>query len=88
MKNLYLALLLCYCGGWAQSSGTEEYILEGNNSFNLGIGECESDDPAFPNLRFTLQGTQEGIIISDGSGEYALPLAEGVHILTPELENP
>ncbi len=74
----------CYFG-----PGGADYVLQGNNSFDFNLDGCDSNDYAFPNLRFNVtDGSNTGLLISDGSGTYTLPLTDGIHTLTPILENP
>ncbi|MDR6763546.1 Leucine-rich repeat (LRR) protein [Flavobacterium sp. 2755] len=65
------------------------YTIQGNQKFDADNNGCDDSDSSFTNLNFSISnGTAKGNIISDTSGNYALPVGEGIHIITPILENP
>ncbi|WP_204344171.1 T9SS type A sorting domain-containing protein [Psychroserpens algicola] len=68
--------------------GDEYYTIEGNTILDLDNNNCDINDPMFPNVNFEItDGNETGNFISDTSGVYFIPVAEGIHTLTPQLEN-
>ncbi|HEX9979115.1 MAG TPA: T9SS type A sorting domain-containing protein [Flavobacterium sp.] len=82
----YDAEINTYC---SFAPGGTYYTVIGNNSFDITGDGCDSNDIAFPNLRFNIMGNAStGIYVANGSGSYSVPLPEGTHTLTPVMENP
>ncbi len=69
--------------------GGDYYEIQGDTKFDLNSNGCDISDIDFPNLNFTItDGTNSGTFISNTSGNYSIPLEEGSHTITPDLENP
>lgn len=65
------------------------YTIQGDNIFDLGNNGCDVDDEALPNLKFNITSdAATGVMISNASGSYQIPVQEGVHTITPIIENP
>lgn len=65
------------------------YIINGTNVIDGNNNGCDASDESLPNLKFNItNGTQTGILISNQSGEYSIPVQAGTHTITPVLENP
>jgi hypothetical protein len=65
------------------------YNILGNNKFDTDNNGCDSNDSNFPNLKYNLSnGTVNGILIANASGNYTIPVSSGTHIITLQLENP
>lgn len=68
---------------------TETFIVQGTNRVDILGDGCDVNDSVFPNLRFNVSnGTESRIFISNVSGDYSIPLLDGVYTITPILENP
>lgn len=69
--------------------GGEFFTIEGQNIFDSDSNGCNVNDGSFPNLKFNISnGTTNGIIISNDSGNFNIPVQAESHSITPELENP
>ena len=65
------------------------YSVQGNTKFDATANGCDVNDVSFPNLKFSISnGTLNGNLVSDPSGNYYLPLEAGTYSITPILENP
>lgn len=65
------------------------YTIQGQSKLDLNTNGCDPNDGIFPNLKYSItNGTITGHLISDGSGNYSIPVEAGTHIITPVLENP
>ncbi|ESU25329.1 hypothetical protein FLJC2902T_31370 [Flavobacterium limnosediminis JC2902] len=65
------------------------YTIQGNNKFDANNDGCDASDISLSNLRFNItNGTVDGTVISNASGNYSISVQSGTHTLTPILENP
>ncbi|WP_104734460.1 T9SS type A sorting domain-containing protein [Hanstruepera ponticola] len=63
-------------------------IIEGSVTFDLDNNGCDLGDPFIPNIKFNItDGTVNGTIIPDTSGNYSISVQEGIHEIYPVLEN-
>jgi len=68
--------------------GGEYSIVEGTTRVDLNSNSCDINDDNYPGLKFNItDGINSGSFISNASGNYNLPLQEGLHTITPILEN-
>lgn len=92
VKNRALFYAYNYCNVNSYCSFTPGgvfYTIQGSNKFDNNTDGCDSNDPILPNLKYTItDGAVNGSIISNNSGNYAIPLQSGTHTITPHLENP
>jgi hypothetical protein len=65
------------------------YTIKGKNTFDANNNGCDANDPIYPNLKYRIIGsTTTGNIISNASGNYAIPVQAGTYTIKPLLENP
>jgi len=65
------------------------YTVQGTNKVDSNNNGCDALDTFMPNLKFNItNGTLNGSIISNGLGNYSLPVSAGTHTITPVFENP
>ena len=68
--------------------GGKFYTIQGNNKFDTNSNGCDTLDVVYPNLKLNFSdGTTNGNLISNTSGNYSIPVQAGTHIITPLLEN-
>lgn len=89
-KAIFYAYKYCNVNSYCSfTPGGKFYIIQGNNKFDNNINGCDSNDPILPNLKYNItNGSVNGSIISNNSGNYSIPLQSGTHTITPQLENP
>ncbi len=69
--------------------GGEYYIIEGESRVDANTNGCDVGDNFYPNIKLELtDGTNAGTYLADTSGSYSVPVSEGMHTMTPVLENP
>lgn len=69
--------------------GGEYYTVEGTSQLDINTDGCDVSNISVPNLNFNItNGSNDGSVISNASGNYFIPLQEGEHTITPILENP
>ncbi|MCW1148457.1 T9SS type A sorting domain-containing protein [Flavobacterium lacisediminis] len=69
--------------------GGEYFTVNGNIKFDSNNNGCDGLDINYSNLHFSItDGTNNGSLISDNSGNYYIPVQAGNHTITPNLENP
>ncbi|TDP57994.1 DUF7619 domain-containing protein [Flavobacterium dankookense] len=84
--NLSNILINSYC---SFELGGTFYTIEGNSKFDNNSNGCDSNDLNIPNQKFTItNGTISGSLIANQSGTYSIPVQQGIHTITPVLENP
>lgn len=92
VKNRALFYAYNYCNVNSYCSfvpGGTFYTLQGNNKFDTNTDGCDVNDPVLSNLKYNItNGTVSGSMISNNSGNYAIPLQSGTHTITPQLEIP
>ena len=65
------------------------YTVSGEVKLDADTNGCDMNDAAFPNISFSItNGSDTGTFTADASGSYEVPLSEGLHTITPQLENP
>ncbi|WP_026716568.1 T9SS type A sorting domain-containing protein [Flavobacterium gelidilacus] len=65
------------------------YTIEGNSKLDFDNNGCDLNDIIYPNLNLSItDGTNFGTIFSNMSGNYSIPIEDGNHTITPNLENP
>ncbi|WP_310381002.1 T9SS type A sorting domain-containing protein [Flavobacterium sp.] len=70
-------------------SGGTFYTIKGNQKYDSNSDGCDANDALMPNLKFSItNGTTVANLISDGSGNYSIPVQAGTYSITPILENP
>lgn len=75
-----------YCSFTPGGSFNEVQGMVTMDSDNNG---CSSSDPAFGNFLFAVSnGSNNGLLSTDTSGSYYLPVEDGQHTITPQPENP
>ena len=70
--------------------GGDYSFVEGENKVDLDNNGCDVTDLSYPNLKFNatnINGDLTGVYISNNSGQYAIPLQEGLHTITSIFEN-
>ena len=69
--------------------GGEYYTIEGESRVDANTNGCDVGDNFYPNIKLELtDGTNNGTYLADTSGSYSVPVSEGMHTMTPVLENP
>jgi uncharacterized repeat protein (TIGR01451 family) len=69
--------------------GGSFYTFQSNTSLDLNTNGCDSFDPKYPFLKYTIASENyNGIYISDSSGESIIAVTEGDYTFTPFIENP
>jgi Leucine-rich repeat (LRR) protein len=69
--------------------GGTYYTIQGQQKFDNENDGCDITDSTFPNLKYSItDGIITGSIISNNSGNYAIPVQAGQYTITPILENP
>ncbi|HEY0045198.1 MAG TPA: T9SS type A sorting domain-containing protein [Flavobacterium sp.] len=81
----YNASINTYC---SFEPGGTSYTISGSNTFDADNNGCDDADPAFENLRFSINNGSSGQIVADGSGEYNIAVPAGSYTIAPVLENP
>jgi Leucine-rich repeat (LRR) protein len=65
------------------------YTIIGNNRFDSDNNGCDLSDIQVSNLKLKIENeSKSGVLISDASGKYSIPVQEGSYGITPVLENP
>ena len=68
--------------------GGEFYTINGSEKLDLNTDGCDAGDDIFPNLKFEISnGTTSGTLITDDTGSYTINVQEGIHTITPIIEN-
>ncbi|MEY8848414.1 T9SS type A sorting domain-containing protein [Psychroserpens sp. XS_ASV72] len=68
--------------------GGEVYYVEGQNKVDVNADGCNGDDYIYPNMNFGMSnGVDSSTYIADVSGNYSIPVSEGILTLTANLEN-
>ncbi|AUC82191.1 T9SS type A sorting domain-containing protein [Lacinutrix sp. Bg11-31] len=63
-------------------------FVEGVTALDLDNNGCDISDLAYGNLRFNItNGTTSSVFFTDNSGDYSIPLQDGINTITPQLEN-
>lgn len=88
--NYYLSsnnvVINSYC---SFTPGGDFYTIQGNAKFDSNNNGCDANDLNKSYQKFNItNGTVSGSMISNGSGNYTIPVQSGNHTITPILENP
>lgn len=69
--------------------GGTTYTIQGNTKYDSNNNGCDTNDmnKAFQQFNIT-DGITSGSYIADGSGNYSISVQEGLHVITPVVENP
>ena len=63
-------------------------FIEGVTALDLDNNGCDISDLPYGNLRFNItNGTNSSVFFTDNSGDFSLPLQDGLNTITPQLEN-
>ncbi len=69
--------------------GGTYYTVAGETRYDFNTDGCDTNDPLAPNMEFSItNGTNSGTFIANNTGMYEIPLEEGQHTITPQLEDP
>ena len=69
--------------------GGTYYDISGNTKFDSNNNGCDISDIIYSNLNFSItDGTNTSSFTANQSGSYFMPVQEGTHTVTPNLENP
>lgn len=69
--------------------GGDYYLVEGQNKIDTDVDGCDLNDYLFPNFQFNISNDNTNWTYYAGnSGNYSIPLSEGSHTITPQVENP
>jgi uncharacterized repeat protein (TIGR01451 family) len=64
------------------------YTINGQNKYDFNKNGCDDVDKKLPHIKYTISnGSIEGTILSNTTGNYSIPVQEGTHTITPLLEN-
>ncbi|MBC7641283.1 MAG: T9SS type A sorting domain-containing protein [Flavobacterium sp.] len=65
------------------------YKINGATKFDINSNGCDINDFYYPNLIYNItNGTNNGSLISNNSGNYSIPVQAGTHTIAPILQNP
>lgn len=85
-QNGYNCNINSYC---SFVPGGEFFTIEGNAKYDQNADGCGATDMVVPNFKINItDGTISGIVISNESGNYTIPVQEGTHTMAPIFENP
>jgi len=69
--------------------GGDYYSVDGVSKLDSNNDGCDVSDPVYSNLKLNItDGTEIGSFIANNTGLYNIPVQEGSHTITPQLENP
>jgi len=69
--------------------GGDYYSVDGISKLDSNNNGCDVSDPVYSNLKFNIAGgTEVGSFIANNTGLYNIPVQQGSHTITPQLENP
>jgi len=86
LSRIYNCSLNSYC---SFTPGGTFYTIQGNTKFDSDNNGCDSNDAISQNSKFKItDGTNIGNFISNTSGNYYIPVQDGMHTITPVLGNP
>ncbi|MEO6177977.1 MAG: T9SS type A sorting domain-containing protein [Flavobacterium circumlabens] len=78
-----------WCNGSVRLLGGDAFLVTGQNKFDSDNNGCNVNDAAFPNLKLSIASAGLNTeLIANNTGDYAISLPSGKHIITPNLENP
>ncbi len=88
-KIIEYGLINCFTNSLCSySSGEDYYTIYGNVKYDENLDGCDSVDIDYPLLRLTLSdGTNNGDVLADESGDYHYLVQEGSYTITPQVEN-
>lgn len=69
--------------------GGEFFTIQGFSRIDSDINGCDINDYNLPNVKLNVtNGSNTVTFIADDSGAYTILVEEGIHMITPVLENP
>jgi Leucine-rich repeat (LRR) protein len=69
--------------------GGKFYILKGENKYDVDNNGCDEQDIKLPNFKYNItDGSTSGSLITNTTGNYAIPVQEGTYTIIPVLEQP
>lgn len=78
-----------WCNGTIRLLGGDAFLVSGQNKLDTNNNGCDVNDIIYPNLKFDIvSNSTSSVLISDNTGNFAVPLPSGKHTITPKLENP
>ena len=85
LNFIYNPVINSYC---SFTPGGEYYTIEGESRVDANTNGCDVGDNFYPNIKLNItDGTNSGTYFADSSGSYNVPVVEGIHTVTPVLEN-
>jgi len=80
----------CVVGSYCSfNPGGVFYYIQGATRIDLDYNGCNVTDAFYRNLKLSIRnGINSGIVISDTSGNYSIPLQAGNYVIKPIFENP
>lgn len=65
------------------------YTIQGKSRFDSDNNGCSASDPYFPNVKYTISNNVvSGVINTDDTNNFSIPVQSGAHLVTPIIENP
>jgi len=90
MKNraLVYGLSNCEVNSYCTfTPGGKFYTLKGKNTFDGNVDGCDNQDLTFPFLKYEISnGNNLGILISNATGKYTIPIQAGTYTIKPIIE--
>jgi Leucine-rich repeat (LRR) protein len=69
--------------------GGINYTIQGSSHYDNNNNGCDAFDFNYSNLKLSISnGTNNGIVIANETGQYSIPVQVGTHTIIPFLENP
>ena len=69
--------------------GGDVYYIQGETHLDGNANGCDADDTLVPNLNFNVSGGgATGTFTGASSGDYNIPVGEGMHSVSPIVEHP
>ena len=69
--------------------GEDFYTIQGNVKFDENEDGCDSNDVNYPSMLLSFSdGTNNGDVLADFSGDYHYNIQAGTYTITPQLTNP
>ena len=69
--------------------GGKFYILNGETTYDGNNNGCDNTDTNLANFKYKItNGNISGTFITNSTGNYSIPVQEGTHTITPQIEYP
>lgn len=69
--------------------GGDYYTIQATNSYDDESNGCDNNDMTIPFVKFSIANfATSGLIVSNQNGGFTIPVQEGIHTLSPIIENP